>query len=163
MAARNRRTAPGRTTPVRDRSPRESAARAVLERRIRALEEPLDVSVRRRAPFLLLQVRNPVRGTAYRVAFPAYPSRDAALCTCVDFARRGLGTCKHLAAAERWLAEHPDPRPEASESRLAGPDPARVWAEVDRRSAVPPPSARAAVRLRWPGGALLLADDLPSK
>ncbi len=154
MAPRSRSSPRPPASRRRDREENPRAT-AVLERRIRALEEPLDVEPARRSPFLVLDVRNPIRHTAYRTMFPAYPQLAPALCTCADFARRGLGTCKHLAAAERWLATHAD--------RLPAPDPGRDrrvaelgWAEIDRRLATPAPSPRAAVRLRWPGGALRL-------
>ena len=32
-----------------------------------------------------------MRQTRYRVFLPGYPDRDGALCTCTDFARRGIG------------------------------------------------------------------------
>ncbi len=146
-----------RTPPGRRPAP-AGPAEAVLERRIRALEEPLDVAVVRRSPFLRLEVRNSLRGTSYRTMFPTYPSHEAALCTCVDFARRGLGTCKHLAASERWLAEHGSDLPTPPEPRPDRP-PAAVWAEIDRRLASSPPSARAAVRLRWAGAVLFAGSE----
>ncbi len=103
------------------------------ERRARALEEPLDVRLRAARPYPLLEVRNPVRGTAYLVMLPEYPARDVTLCTCTDFARRGLGTCKHIEAALRWLPEHPEAKPLRAER--PGRPLGGVWRQIDRRIA----------------------------
>jgi hypothetical protein len=113
-------------------TPPSPSAAALLERKNRALEEPLDVQLRSADPYPLLEVRNPLHGTAYLVMLPGFPAADVALCTCTDFARRGLGTCKHIEAGTRWLREHPGarplrPRPPAAPS-------SRFWTEVDRRS-----------------------------
>lgn len=103
------------------------------------MEEPLDVRLRRRDVYPILEVRNPLHGTAYRVLLPEYPSASSALCTCTDFARRDLGTCKHIEASVRWLLEHPNPRPLHSRSRDAATL-ARLWREIDRQqSALGPP------------------------
>ncbi len=85
-----------------------------------------------RSVYPLLEVRNPVHKTAYLVMLPEFPSVGSALCTCTDFARRGLGTCKHIAAAERWLRANPD-APSRGRDEPARGDPAAVWREVDRR------------------------------
>jgi hypothetical protein len=104
---------------------------AVAERRSRAVEEPLDIFLLAREPFPLLEVRNPLHRTSYRVMIPIFPDRSVALCTCSDFARRGLGTCKHIEAAGRWLERHPNAPP-------AGPGPVTdsgsVWEEIDRKA-----------------------------
>lgn len=106
------------------------------ERRLRAVAEPLDVEAASLNPYPRLAVRNPVRRTQYLALFPGYPDREPALCTCTDYARRGLGNCKHLEAAWRWLrsasrkeepAEPPTPTPDEG-----------LWAEIDRRLASPP-------------------------
>lgn len=100
-------------------------------RRARALEEPLDVRLRAAVPYPLLEVRNPIHRSTYRVMLPEYPARDVTLCTCADFARRGLGTCKHIEAALGWLAEHPE--------ALRGPGAAArsgtgaLWRRIDQR------------------------------
>jgi len=103
----------------------------VSERRSRALEEPLDLRLRQREPFPIVEVRNPLHRTAYLVLRPAFPDRVPALCTCTDFARRGLGTCKHIEAAEPWLKNHPDVKPTLTPT--PGPSPASLWREIDRR------------------------------
>jgi hypothetical protein len=103
----------------------------VSERRSRALEEPLDLRLRQREPYPIVEVRNPLHRTAYLVLRPTFPERVPALCTCTDFARRGLGTCKHIEAADPWLKSHPDAKPSSAPG--PGPSPASVWHEIDRR------------------------------
>ncbi len=130
-----------------------STPSGIRERRFRALAEPLDVRWVSAEPYPAVEVRNPVRRTAYLTLWPGYPERDPALCTCTDFARRGLGDCKHLEAAWRWLGR-PSPPPEAGR----GPereDIARVWEEIDRRlGTLPPASERDIRRVSEPGRAL---------
>jgi hypothetical protein len=132
----------------------EDRAREAQRRRLRAREELLDVRVDERPPFPLLEVSNPLRGTHYRVYAPAYPSWEAASCDCTDFARRGLGTCKHLEAARAWAAE----RPEALHPTRTARDPevAAVWKAIDARlgAAGSRRSRPAAQRWREPGAAL---------
>jgi uncharacterized Zn finger protein len=106
----------------------------VDERRLRAAEEPLDVRLRTEEVYPVLQVRNPLHGTGYLVLLPAFPSSDHALCTCTDFARRGLGTCKHIEAGYRWLTQHPDARPLLPPERHVGRK-SGLWKQVDRRLA----------------------------
>lgn len=108
------------------------APEALAARRRRAVEELLDVRLRAREPYVVLEVRNPVHRTSYRVLFPEYPHRDSALCTCTDFARRGLGTCKHLEAGWSWLASLPElPEPALPRAPPAASD--ELWGEIDRR------------------------------
>ena len=119
----------------RVREPRPTPAdrsRAVGERKTRAVEEPLDVRLRTREVYPILEVRNPLHGTAYLVLLPEFPAVGSALCTCTDFARRGLGTCKHIEAGFAWFGEHPD-APPLLPSRRGGVRSATVWKEVDRR------------------------------
>jgi hypothetical protein len=127
---------------------------AVDERRTRSVEEPLDVRLRSRDVYPILEVRNPLHGTAYRVLLPEFPATASALCTCTDFARRGLGTCKHIEAGVRWLREHPGATPLLPRGRGSGRT-AGVWREVDRRLArrdsEPGPESRA---WRRPGAVL---------
>jgi hypothetical protein len=104
----------------------------VATRRRRAAEEPLDVRLRSREPVVDLEVRNPIHRTSYRVLFPEFPLRDSALCTCTDFARRGLGTCKHLEAGWSWLQELPE-LPEAPVAAPTDRPPGELWKEIDRR------------------------------
>lgn len=117
---------PTRREP-RDRPLRGPPAEELAERRLRALEEPLTVRARPGFSFPALEVRNPIHRTSYLALFPRAPSDDGALCTCTDFARRGLGSCKHLAAAYAWLRQHPEAPP-------APADPTgELWAEIDLR------------------------------
>ena len=146
-----RKRSPARppSTPAEDRA-------AVAERRSRALEEPLDVRLRTREPYPLLEVRNPLHGTLYLVLLSEYPDRDGALCTCTDFARRGLGTCKHLEAGVRWLRAHPEATPLVTDrpAHQSG----SVWKEIDRRLASATGAAEPeSLRLRRPGAALFEA------
>lgn len=142
---------PARTRPAPGKDPDRSA---IDERRARSLEEPLGVRLRSSRPYPLLEVRNPLHGTAYYVMLPEFPARASALCTCTDFARRGLGTCKHIEAGYRWLSGHPDARP----LRPAPPDrtqASRVWREVERRLRAPrDPAESLGRRRRWVGAAL---------
>lgn len=123
------------------------------ERRLRAVAEPLDVEAVRWRPYPLLGVRNPVRKTEYRALFPGFPEREPALCTCTDYARRGLGNCKHLEAAWRWLRG-------ASREARAAEEPERsdeaLWAEIDRRLAAGPPLSARDVRQLGRVGAVLI-------
>ena len=137
----------------RERDPQELAEER-SERRSRALEEPLDLRLREREPFPVVEVRNPLHGTTYLVLRPTFPDREPALCTCPDFARRGLGTCKHIEAADRWLTNHPSATPSSPSG--AGPVPASVWSEIDARLARRPPAGVPwSRRLREPGAALI--------
>jgi hypothetical protein len=132
---------------------------AVAERRSRAVEEPLDVVVLAREPFAILEVRNPLHRTAYRVMLPTLPDRSVALCTCPDFARRGLGTCKHIEAGGRWLARHPTAAPG---NTLPEVDVGSVWEAVDHRLERPAePGLPASLRWRVPGAALFEREAPP--
>ncbi len=128
---------------------------AIRERRTRALEEPLDTRLRSRRPYPMLEVRNPLHRTVYLVLLPEFPSRASALCTCTDFARRGLGTCKHIEAGARWLEEHPDATPLDPRSEHPAPV-SRRWRRIDARlaaaGAAPGTDAR---RIRRAGAVLI--------
>jgi hypothetical protein len=122
-------------------------AAAVADRRARAVEEPLDVRLRSVEPYPLLEVRNPLHGTEYLVMLPEFPSKAGALCTCTDFARRGLGTCKHVEAAFRWRSENPG----APAVRPPKDDRSRVlaaWRKIDQRIAASGKDSGPASR-RW--------------
>jgi hypothetical protein len=118
------------------------------------------VRLRTAHPYPILEVRNPIRRTEYRVLLPEFPDRSSALCTCTDFARRGLGTCKHLEAGFRWLTEHPDAVPVVAEPPSTSPRPSTLWKRVDQRlhaSARDP--APAPLRWRRPGAVLFEGSD----
>ena len=137
----------GRERPAARRAP----AGGIETRRARALEEPLDFR-RLPGPYPRLEVRNPIHGTHYLVLLPVYPDRGVALCTCTDFARAGLGTCKHVEAAVRWLDLHPeavrDPGPATDVAGEA------LWEEVDRRTHSVPSELSPARRMDYAGEAL---------
>jgi hypothetical protein len=145
-------------TPESDRRrPRRASVSdpsAIADRRARAIEEALDVRLQSRDPYPRLEVRNPLHGTGYLVMLPEFPDRNAALCTCTDFARRGLGTCKHIEAGVRWLAEHPDASPLRG-AEWPATRTSRVWRKIDQRegAALRDP-APPAVRWRRPGAVL---------
>jgi hypothetical protein len=131
--------------------PADGSADPAADRRARALEEPLDVTFRPDPRFLRVEVRNPSRGTRYTVVLPSFPAREGGFCTCTDFARRGLGTCKHLEAAWIWTGEH---APEANSPRPPAPV-GRGWAEIDRRTRGTGKGPLTPITLRLPGAALL--------
>lgn len=109
--------------------------------------------MKEREPYALLEVRNPIHRTAYLVMLPEFPSPGPALCTCTDFARRDLGTCKHIEAASRWLPAHPEAEPPARRGSLTRLSTA--WAEIDRREKELGSLARLTGReLSRPGAAL---------
>jgi hypothetical protein len=142
-----------RREPRRPHAGPEDDPWAVAERRSRALEEPLDVRLERRDPFPLLEVRNPLHRTSYRVMLPTFPDRSVALCTCTDFARRGLGTCKHIEAAGRWLERHREAPPQRASPPFDGEG---VWQELDRRlDDLPGASGPVSRTWRRPGAVLV--------
>jgi len=134
------------------RTPPGEEDRARAERRVRAIESPLDVRPRPDPRFVRLEVRNPVHDTRYDVALPAYPEREGGFCSCTDFARRGIGTCKHLEAAWLWVQEHsPEIPPRAEETPTAAD-----WAAIDRALRLQGKSREAdPLRVRIGGAALL--------
>lgn len=150
---------PRRRTSVEPGSADERAA--IEERRKRSVEEPLDVRLRQDTPFPILAVRNPLHGTEYLVMFPTYPSSDVALCTCTDFARRGLGLCKHIEAAERWLGRQTGKHPARALATRSAASPG-VWKRIDQALAGREfSSAPASLAWRRPGR-LLFAGSGPS-
>ena len=70
------------------------------------------------------------------------------MCVCVDFARRDLGTCKHLEAAWIWLSDHPQPLPVRPDQGSRS-----LWMKVERTS----PSGQTGADLRKRGEVLYLA------
>src|SRR5258708_1675314 len=111
--------------------PPEAEATDPLEaRRRRAAREPLDVRVVETSPHLRLRVRNAIHGTTYEVHLPEYPERGGALCTCPDFSRRGMGTCKHIEAA--WLQLDADGGVGVARPRPGLADGPAIWKRIDR-------------------------------
>lgn len=134
---------------------------AVADRQARAAEELLDVRLRLEGPPVEIEVRNPVHGTRYRVFLPAYPELEPGLCTCTDFARRGLGTCKHIEATRAWLGEHPVPEPRPERSASSGAD-EQLWKRIDRRLERLRENAPRNIREVEAVGRLLIDGDEPS-
>lgn len=127
--------------------------RATDERRYRALRELLDVREDPRAPAPAVQVGNPIHATHYRVYLPGYPALEPAACGCADYAHRGLGTCKHVEAARRWLSGHPGAV--AIPHRSHGDAEAeRLWRGIDDRIARKTDRRPASQRWRHAGALL---------
>jgi hypothetical protein len=137
---RKRRASP---RPLEERFPwlrYDRVARAVTERlRVRPVSGQ---------PFWVFAVRNPVHHTQYQVSLPDLPGGEAQFCSCVDFSRRGIGTCKHIEAASAWLDAHPEaPRP-----LLRRSDATRLWSAIDAaRKEADAADRPASLRLRAPG------------
>jgi hypothetical protein len=117
----------------------------------RAVTEHLRVRPLSGQPFWVLAVRNPVHHTHYQVVLPEYPEGEAQFCSCVDFARKGIGTCKHVEAAHAWLEAHPD----LARPAFAIRGTQTVWRAVDAAQRESLRENRpAAVRLRAAGQVL---------
>ncbi len=116
------------------------------------MEEVLDVRLVRTEPVVELEVRNPQHHTRYRVFLPEAPGRGAALCTCIDFARRGLGTCKHVEAAVAGLDRGALGTPTGRPGSHVSAD--ERWKEVDRRLAGLGPEVRDIRAVEHVGSAL---------
>jgi hypothetical protein len=131
----------------------EARSSATAARRARAHEGLFDIRPVPGVPYLALEVANPIRGSRYQVHLPAYPDPEPAICECTDFARRGLGTCKHLEAVRLWLQENPGAGP--GETLSPWPRTPAFWRELDalelsrRRDPAP-----ASIAWRRPGALL---------
>jgi hypothetical protein len=137
-------------TPRPPRPPPTPADRA--ERRSRALEEVLDVRRVQGPPGIpTLEVRNPRRHSHYTLYVPAYPDRTGAYCGCVDFARRDLGTCKHIEAAWLWLSDHPEEARAPEEPS----GPASLWGAIEKRVRHPRKELPPSGQIRYAGELLL--------
>jgi hypothetical protein len=133
------------------REPPERLPWLRYDRMARAVTERLRVRPVPGQPFWVLAVRNPVHRTHYQVCLPEYPSGEAQFCSCPDFARRGIGTCKHVEAAAAWLAAHPEVT--LGPSRRSGAS--TLWRAIDAaREEYPSDPRPAAIRLRASGRTL---------
>jgi hypothetical protein len=89
------RRPPDRVPPA-SLSEEELVRLALHEREERALTEPMTVRARDASdPWTDYTVTNPASGKTYRVALRG-TERGEAYCTCPDFRKNGLGTCKHV-------------------------------------------------------------------
>jgi hypothetical protein len=85
---------------------------------------------------------------------PEFPGREGAFCSCTDFGRRGIGTCKHVEAVLLWRSENPGDGAPAPAPFDGSP----VWEELDRRLAhLVSDRSPDTLRDRKPGGALIEA------
>lgn len=138
---------------VRGAEPLERWPWLRYDRIARAVTERLQVRPVSGEPFWVLAVRNPVHHTHYQVCLPELPDQgEAQFCSCADFARRGIGTCKHVEAALAWLETHPErERPTATARGSEA-----VWRAVDAAGLAAEGSSRPlAIRWRLPGAVLL--------
>lgn len=73
--------------------------RALAEREKRAREEKMDITPEKggKAPWCDYLVTSSLSGKSYRVALRG-PGRGQSFCTCPDFRKNTLGTCKHVLA-----------------------------------------------------------------
>jgi hypothetical protein len=138
-----------RRTVVRE--PPERLPWLRYDRMARAVTERLRVRPVPGQPFWVLAVHNPVHHTRYQVCLPEFPSGEAQFCSCEDFARRGIGTCKHVEAATAWLESHPEvTRPPASRLGVSN-----LWRDIDAaRKDSESPDRPVPVRIRLPGRVL---------
>jgi hypothetical protein len=145
-----------RKSPTRE--PPERLPWLRYDRMARAVTERLRVRPVPGQPFWVLAVRNPVHHTQYRVALPEYPAREARFCSCEDFARRGIGTCKHVEAATAWLESHPEiARPAERRVGISG-----LWRAIDAARKESLSDLRPApIRLRAPGRVLFERSTRP--
>lgn len=142
---------PGKKRRSTTRVPPERVPWLRYDRMARAVTERLRVRPVPGQPFWVLAVRNPVHHTHYQVVLPEYPSGEAQFCSCVDFSRKGIGTCKHVEAATAWLESHPEvSRPPPSRQGVSS-----IWRAIDAaRKASKLSHGPEAVRLREPGRVL---------
>lgn len=147
--------APSRRRRRSTRVPPERIPWLRYDRFSRSVTEHLRVRPVPGYPFWVLTVRNPVHHTQYQVTLAEYPQEESQFCSCVDFARKAIGTCKHIEAARAWLGGQPELRLAAVPPRGA---PA-LWKAIDRsvRTSGPGPDA---VRLRT-AGRLLFEGNRP--
>lgn len=96
-------TEPGQRVPAERLSERALVERAIEERRARARTERMHVeSSDQTRPWTDYVVRNAASGRSHRVAMRGF-ARGESYCTCPDFRKNGLGTCKHVLRVEARL------------------------------------------------------------
>ena len=140
--------------PRRGETTSADRARLAEDRRHRAQEELLEVRPKPSAPFLILEVSNPIRRTRYRVYAPEYPDLRTMACECTDFGHRGLGTCKHIEAARAWIPTRPASELREHRSSASGAID-RAWRSIDQQmSRLSRLDAGPSLRWRRPGAVL---------
>ena len=118
----------------------ELDARALAEREQRAAEEPMKVKAAApHSPWVDYTVASAMSGKSYRVALRGL-ARGQSYCTCPDFRRNHLGTCKHILRVIRTATKK---HGEAAMAKPWKPDALAIHARYD--------------------GELRLALDIPSR
>jgi len=103
-------------------------SRALAERETRASEEKMTLkSADASTPWADYTVASAVSGKTYRVALRGM-ERGQSYCSCPDFRRNRLGTCKHVIRAQTWIRRKFSP---AALGREWTPDGFAVFARYD--------------------------------
>ncbi len=133
------------TAPVRPTGWNTTDGDELHSRRLRAVEQQLRVQPRLpgQHPFYAdyLVTSASVAGHVYTVQLRTL-DRNGNLCTCPDFAKNGLGHCKHIESALSWLRKR-GRRVFESAARLGSP-------LVEVGGAVKPSSGERVILIRWP-------------
>jgi hypothetical protein len=92
---------PPERVPVESLGEEELVRRAIEEREERAREERMSVkSANPGVPWTDYLVTNAISGKTYRVALRGF-ERGQSYCSCPDYRKNTLGTCKHILAVQR--------------------------------------------------------------
>jgi superfamily II DNA or RNA helicase len=103
-------TAPSADTPWELLPEEELEARALAEREQRAAEERMSVkSAAPGTPWADYTVTSAASGKTYRVALRGM-ERGQSYCSCPDFRKNLLGTCKHVIKVQAWAKRRFEPR-----------------------------------------------------
>lgn len=103
-------TLPQENLPWELMNEEELDARALAERQQRATEEPMKVKpASKDSPWVDYAVRSAISGKTYRVALRGL-ARGQSFCSCPDFRRNHLGTCKHIMRVSQFARKkHGEP------------------------------------------------------
>ena len=92
---------PTEKLPLEMLSPEELVERAVQERADRASQEKMGIiSAESETLWTDCTVYNPTSGKSYRVALRGWERGDS-YCSCPDFRKNRMGTCKHIIKVQR--------------------------------------------------------------
>ena len=106
----------------------ELDARALAEREQRAAEEPMQVKAGApHSPWVDYTVASAISGKSYRVALRGL-ARGQSYCTCPDFRRNHLGTCKHVMRVIKFATQK---HGAAAMAKLWKPDALAIHARYD--------------------------------